>query len=323
MLARLSPLAATFSPAPKLSVVVPLFNCLALSKAMTGALRATIPAGTTCEIILVDDGSTDGTREWLATLGSPFRVVLNERNLGYGAANNRGASLARGEYLALLNNDLVLRPGWLEPMLEAHRSLGTDAGLIGNVQTDARSGAVDHAGIVFNHKGKAEHDRHPPSIWARSFRPVRKVPALTGACVLMTTALWKSLGGFDEGYVNGCEDVDLCLRAAAAGRTNAVALRSVVGHHISSSPGRKKRDEENSHRLAVLWRPTLVRLGATAWCRNYLGGDPQTLPDQELARQCACYLAGLRKSPPSGACAGVQAELELELQRWQSEAGAR
>ena len=57
------------------------------------------------------------------------------------------AAIARGEMLALLNNDLVLTPGWLEPILSAHASLGpTRAGLIGNVQLDAKTGALDHAG---------------------------------------------------------------------------------------------------------------------------------------------------------------------------------
>jgi GT2 family glycosyltransferase len=310
------------SPTPRLSVVVPLFNCLPLTQAVVAGLRATLPASLPYEVIFVDDGSTDGTREWLATLPPPFVVVLNERNLGYGAANNRGAERARGEYLALLNNDLVLTPGWLEPMLAAHRALGPKAGLVGNVQRDARTGAVDHAGIFINAKGKPEHDRRMPSAWARGLAPVRRVPAVTGACVLLTSALWRELGGFDEGYINGCEDVDLCLRAAAAGRVHAVALRSEIGHHISASPGRKRRDEANTHRLARRWRATLVQLGVRAWCRHYLSADARDLPDQALARQCVAYLLKLRRTAPPGACAGIQAALEIELRRWQWMPGA-
>ena len=82
---------------------------------MVDSLRATVPAGLSFELILVDDGSTDGTRDWLAGLRAPFRVLLNERNRGYAVSNNRGASAARGEILAFLNNDLVLTPGWLQP----------------------------------------------------------------------------------------------------------------------------------------------------------------------------------------------------------------
>ena len=226
----------------KVSFVIPLYNCLALTKAMVASLQASLPAGLDHEIILVDDGSTDGTRAWLATLPAPFRVVLNERNVGYAAANNRGADLARGEILALLNNDLVLSPGWLEPMLAAHRSLGSRAGLVGNVQLSVATGEVDHAGMFLNVKGKMEHLRARPSPLARWLQPVRPMCAVTGACVLLDRALWTQLGGFDEGYVNGSEDVDLCFRATAAGRVNAVARCSVVLHHVSASVGRKVRD---------------------------------------------------------------------------------
>ena len=132
----------------QVSFIIPLFNNLALTRACVASLQATLPAGLTHEIILVDDGSTDDTRSWLATLGPPFRVVLNDRNLGYAAANNRAIAIARGDVLALLNNDLVLLPRWLEPMLGAHRSLADRAGLIGNIQLDAGTGAIDHTGII-------------------------------------------------------------------------------------------------------------------------------------------------------------------------------
>lgn len=306
-------------PGPGLSVVTPLFNCLALTQAMVRSLQATLPTGLACEIILVDDGSADGTRAWLATLGPPFKVVLNEANLGYGAANNRGATLATGELLGLLNNDLVLGPGWLEPMIDAHRALGARAGVVGNIQLDARTGAVDHAGIAFSHQGKPEHVRAAYGRAARLFRPVRRAPAVTGACALLSRRLWQDLGGFDESFRNGGEDVDLCLRAAAAGRVNAVALRSVVRHHVSASPGRKLRDEGNSYRLALKWRADLARLSAEAWCRHHLRShwaEPRDFPDPALARQALAYLLRLRRRPPPGALARVGAAIELELWRW-------
>jgi O-antigen biosynthesis protein len=200
----------------QVSFIIPLFNCLALTRACVETLQATLPAGLSHEIILVDDGSTDGTREWLATLTSPFRVVLNERNLGYAIANNRGAGVAQGEFLALLNNDLILLPQWLQPMIQAHRRLGHQAGVIGNVQLDAVSDVVDHAGIVINRQGKPVHDRRPPSRLSRAFCGMRRVPAVTGACLLITRALWQQLGGFDEAYINGGEDIELCFQARAA-----------------------------------------------------------------------------------------------------------
>ena len=311
----------------QVSFVIPLLNNLALTRACVESLQATLPRGLAHEIILVDDGSTDDTRAWLATLAPPFRVVLNERNLGYAIANNRAVAIAHGKYLALLNNDLVLLPRWLERMLGAHRSLGERAGLVGNVQLDARSGAVDHTGIVINHQGKPVHDRALPSRFSRFFTTVRRVPAVTGACALIERALWQQLGAFDEAYVNGGEDVDLCFRARAAGRVNAVALTSVVRHHISSSVGRKLRDEENSYRLARRWHREFVAAATGSlrdWCRAY---HEQTLrdprdADRVLARRAWLYARRLSRTPPPEAVAALNAALDEEFARWAKMFGA-
>ena len=304
---------------PRISVVTPLFNCLAHTQAMVASLRGTIPPWIAYEVILVDDGSTDGTREWLARLGDPFRVILNERNEGFAAATNRGAAAARGRILALLNNDLILKRGWLRPMLSALRLLGRRAGLVGNVQIDAATHEVDHAGITVNLKGKPEHDRRRPGLASLLFRPAPGAFAVTGACVLVRAATWRRLGGFDEAYVNGCEDIDLCLRARQAGLVNVVALRSRVLHHVSSSPGRKLRDEENTRRLVQRWHREL----AVAACRPVAWDqflevlpEPRDFPDKAEALRTALYLARMRGSPPEPAVAVLEKAIDLELARW-------
>jgi GT2 family glycosyltransferase len=305
--------------APHVSVITPLFNCLGRTREMVASLQGAMPPGVSHEIILVDDGSTDGTREWLAGLGEPFRAVLNPGNLGFGAATNRGASAARGEVLALLNNDLVLHDGWLWPMMEALGDLGERAGLIGNVQLDAATREVDHAGIGINLKGKPEHDRRLPGFAMRLLRPVRRKVAVTGACVLVRSATWRRLGGFDEGYFNGCEDVDLCLRALDVGLVNAVALRSVVLHHVSSSPGRKLRDEENTRRLFLRWRQWLAYLGSRDWTWDHFGRvvqDPRDFPDPLEAWRMAFYMTRIRIEPPQSALEGMNAAIDAELARW-------
>jgi len=304
---------------PQLSVITPLFNCLGYSQAMIASLRASLPAGLSHEIILVDDGSTDGTREWLAGLGEPFRVILNERNLGFGAATNRGAAQARGRVLALLNNDLVFPPGWLRPMLGALRSLGRRAGIVGNVQFNADSLELDHAGIQVNLKGKPEHDRQPPSRAALLLRPRRRVLAVTGACVVVRRDTWERLGGFDEVFFNGCEDVDLCLRAREAGLVNCVALRSQVLHHISASPGRKRRDEENTRILVLRWRDELARIASREYtwlhfCR--VVREPRDFPDPIDAWRMVFFMLGLTGRPPEITLAQANGAIEVELARW-------
>jgi GT2 family glycosyltransferase len=308
--------------------VVPLYNCLSLTQAMLASLRDTVPASLAYEVIFVDDGSTDGTREWLSTVGpalvagpglptsaSPtIRSLLNEKNLGFAATCNRGAAVARGEYLFFLNNDLVLLPGWLEPMLAVF-SVRSDAGLVGNVQLNFATGAVDHAGLVFNAKGKPEHVTDP----GPRREPDRAVVAVTGACFGIRATTWNQLGGFDEAYVNGCEDVDLGLRARQAGLTNYVALRSVVRHHVSASLGRKLRDEQNTARLINRWRPHVISLMPRACARACLAAaweNPRDYVRLRVAYESFLYAIGLVSRPGPEIVAAASQALDLEAARW-------
>jgi GT2 family glycosyltransferase len=296
----------------KVSFIIPLDNGLPLTQAMLASLRATLPAGLDHEIIFVDDGSSDGTRAWLEALDAPCHALLNERNLGFASTCNRGAAVASGEFLFFLNNDLLLLPGWLEPMLATFTRFRR-AGLVGNVQLNFSTGAIDHAGIFFNHKGKPEHDIR------RGLAAHRKSDAVTGACFGIRGSLWRQLGGFDEGYINGCEDVDLCLRARAAGLTNLVALRSVVRHHVSASPGRKLRDEQNTARLHQRWREAIIpRIldGCCGVCLAAAWDEPRNYSDPGLARDAFLYLCGLLPWPTSVLLGAAGALLDVEQARW-------
>lgn len=302
------------------SFVIPLYNCLSLTKAMLASLQETIPAGLNHEILLIDDGSTDGTREWLGTLADPvIRVLLNEKNLGYAATNNRAAAGAAGDLLVLLNDDLVLTPGWLQPMLALQQRL-PKPGAVGNVQLNAVSGAVDHAGIYVTAKGKPEHDVTPAGRTAGA-GAWQTTPAVTGACLMMSRALWGELGGFEEQFRNGGEDVDLCFRARKAGRVNAVALDSVIRHHVSASPGRKDNDERNSYLLTLRWEKELIELGARAWCRQQVRHAPyRILPSLPAV---LLYLAGMRRTPPGVARRGVKQAIDHSLEIWTARFGDR
>ncbi len=301
----------------RVSFIIPLFNCLPLTQAMLASLQATLPAGLDHEVILIDDGSTDGTRDWLHTLWLPhLRVLLNDCNLGYASANNRAASAATGDFLVLLNNDLLLTPHWLEPMLAAHCALGARTGVIGNVQRSVRTGEIDHTGFVITERGKPEQDRTPPARFLR----LKNVPAVTGACLLVARPLWQQLGGFDERFVNGCEDLDLCFKASSTGLINAVALRSIVHHHISASLGRRDRDEENSRKLTDRWRAHLRDLGSQASCRDYLARELRAaIPASELidALHAGFHTARMTSRPPTVALRRMSDALDGELSRWE------
>ena len=302
----------------RLSILTALFNCLPHTQAMLASLRATLPRDLDWELVFADDGSTDGTRDWLAATAAAdprMRVVLQPENRGFAAANNRAASLATGDVLALLNNDLVLAPGWLEPMvrvLESH----PDAALVGNVQTSVESGQIHHTGLFINAHGKPEHDRAPPAAAGP-----RRVVAATAACALVRREVFAQLGGFDEAFRNGHEDVDFCLRARAAGRTSYVALDSTVAHHVSASPGRGAGKIVNAARSMNRWRGALPALAGEAW------SDPHLRARWERRLPWPARLR-LRLAPPhpengfpSGLERLVRRRIDRQLARWQRELG--
>lgn len=306
---------------PRVSFIVPLHNCLPLTQALVASLHATVPESPGWELILVDDASRDDTPRWLDAIATGnIRAIRNTANEGFAVSCNRGAAAARGEILVFLNNDLLLTPRWIEPMLAVHDRLGARAGAIGNLQIRMSDGSLDHAGIRINTKGKPEHirDRRGGSPWSL-IRGFRSVDAITGACLLVSSRLWNDLRGFDERFVNGCEDVDFCLRLREANKVNAVALKSTVRHHVSSSPGRKLHDEQNTFRLTLKWRDTLGALAARRWCWEYLSRawtDPREPVGAWQAMGTLAFGLYLRRKPPALALHAMSRVIDHELERW-------
>jgi len=249
----------------EVSIITALYNRLDLTKSFLEDLDRTL-GKIPYEVILVDDGSTDGTREFLQSLHAPhFRCFLNEDNLGYAGSNNRGASEAKAPILCFLNNDLVLHDGWFEPMRDL---LDETTGAVGNVQLNAQTGRIDHAGIIFAPWGIPEH-------WGQNYLCIpkkggRDFKAVTGACCVLFRSVFETVGGFDDKYRNGFEDIDFCLRLRESGLRNKVAFSSRVGHWISASPGRKDKDAANIRRFLDHWGEQTSKWGMADWPSHYL-----------------------------------------------------
>ncbi len=295
---------------PKVSVVTATYNKLELTQSFWASLLS-YPPHEPWEIICIDDGSTDGTREWLNELeawswelraGSleprssgnsvkvdavtlfnqcsnpPLRikVVLNDINLGYAANNNLGAQAARGYILVFLNNDLILTPGWFYPLLEVFNEEPWQAtavprrlGIVGNVQLQVSTGFVDHAGIYFDLVGMPVHQfKYRPREALKIVGTICR--AVTAACWCVRREVFLEVGGFDTGYRNGFEDIDLCLRLGQLGYTHWVDYRSVIWHHVSSSPGRTKHNDANRARFLKQWAGVTAKFGQVEWPREYL-----------------------------------------------------
>ena len=233
---------------PLVSFIIPVFNCLALTKDCLRSLEQTVQRHA-WEAIIVDDCSTDVTGEFLASLPPPYRVLRNETRQSFAASNNRAAALARGEFLGFLNNDIVLTPMWLEPMLAAFERF-PDAGFVGNVQRNPRTRRYEHMGMVFSGHSHLCVGRYFPF---KPFRGYTQWRAVSGACCLIRRSVFLQAGGFDEAYVNGCEDMDLCLRLGQQGYRHYVANSSVIYHYVSSTEGRHDFEQRNKVKLLERW----------------------------------------------------------------------
>ncbi|MBX9704772.1 MAG: glycosyltransferase, partial [Gammaproteobacteria bacterium] len=235
-----------------ISFVVPLYNHLEQTKAMLCSLQATLGTDLDYEIIFVDDASSDGTQNWLQSLDDlRIRTVFNPANIGYAGSTNAGVRLAQGPLLGLLNNDLLFEPGWLEPMLALLFLPGFNTGLVGNVQYRVADGKLDHAGVCLNAQGQFVHIQQLADTRAGYI----KASAVTGACMLLRKEDFDAQGGFDEHFINGCEDIDLCFKLRAAGKFIYVATGSRIRHHVSlSRQVNTLNNERNSRYLFARWR---------------------------------------------------------------------
>jgi len=142
-----------------------------------------------------------------------------------------------------------------------------NVGIVGNIQLDAKRGWVDHAGIFFNLEGLPTHAwktrKRPPS------EPISERSAVTAACMLIRRNDFLKHKGFDEGYQNGMEDVDLCVRLKHSGYRHFVANRSVILHHISQSPNRHLKNEANTKRFKMLRADSAKTFGQKEWASHY------------------------------------------------------
>ena len=145
------------------SVIVPCWNQLEFTRHCIAALRR--HTREPWELVVIDNGSTDGTRDYLAGVQDmspvPVRVVANARNLGFPAAINQGLRRARGEYLVLLNNDVVVTEGWLDHLvaLASASTEGIGPGIAGKM-----GAGLDLTVIDFNElrSGDGEACASPP-----------------------------------------------------------------------------------------------------------------------------------------------------------------
>jgi len=214
------------------SIVMLTMNQLAYTKECVNSIRQHTPESH--EIIFVDNGSTDGTVQWLKKLvkrHNHYRLIANPTNLGFSRGCNQGIMASSGAHVLLLNNDVVVTEGWLSGLM-ACLTRTPDTGIVGPM-TNQISGPQKISDEAYT--------RRDLDAYAKAFRERhrhRRIPArrIVGFCMLFRRSLVETIGPLDERFGTGnFEDDDLCLRAALLGHRNVIAGDVFIHHYGSRS----------------------------------------------------------------------------------------
>jgi GT2 family glycosyltransferase len=189
------------------------------------------------EVVLVDNGSTDESVDFMRESYAWVKLVLLEENTGFASGNNRGLENALGDYIVTLNNDTCAEPDWLEKLVEvanAHPS----AGMVGSrICSFYDHDIIDSIGMGICRDGMSR-GRYRNKRWSDLHLPAVEEILFPSACVaLYRRAMIDEVGFFDDDFFAYAEDSDLGLRGRLAGWEAVLATQAVVYHKYSQSSG--------------------------------------------------------------------------------------
>lgn len=221
---------------PLISVVIPLWNGRSLiDDCLSALLVSSAQVGAEAEIIVVDNGSADGGAAHVAATWpqAQIRLFQNEKNLGFAGGCNVGLRAARGRYLALLNQDTQVRPGWLAALVQG---LDAGAGVVGSLALLPDGVTVQHAGgaiewptAIARHVGYGE-------ALGPQWQQAADMPFVTAAAMAFSRRLVDEIGLLDEMFWPGYyEDADFCFRAREAGYSVRYLPDAILTHQEHAS----------------------------------------------------------------------------------------
>jgi GT2 family glycosyltransferase/glycosyltransferase involved in cell wall biosynthesis len=250
----------------EISIVIPVFNQFRFTQACLASLQEH-RGPDRFEVIVVDDCSTDETAEAISRI--PGIVYLrNETNSGFIVSCNRGAQKARGKYLVFLNNDTLVRDGWLTALVDTFAE-GPDAGIVGSklIYPDGR--LQEAGGIIWRdasgwNYGKFDDPAKP------EYNYLREVDYSSAAALMILKSLFQSVGGFDPRYAPAYyEDTDLAFKVRQAGYKVVYQPLSEVIHYEGATggtdlaTGTKKHQDINRSTFAERWAAELLEKPAS------------------------------------------------------------
>jgi len=198
------------------------------------------------EIIVVDNGSTDESISYLNALQSnlPIKIVKNNKNKSFSEANNAAVDISNGEYILLLNNDIEPTFGWLNEMMQTALRYN-NVGAVGaklvypynfnSIYNKNNSFKIQHAGIAYKLESNNEINPFHLCKGLEAFDEYSNIEQLragvTGAVLLVKKEIYKEVGGLDEDYYYGYEDVDFSLKLLERGYLNIYCPKALLFHY--------------------------------------------------------------------------------------------
>ena len=245
---------------PLVSIVICLYGKREYTERCLTSLQDALgpKLGREVELVLVDNASPDDTRELLARWEDRARVVLLDENRNFAGGNNAGAAVATGRVLLFLNNDTEVPAGVVEEL--AAEALRPSVGLVG-LRLRYPDGRLQHGG--FGWRGSTNgflpfHLFHGEDGELPSASVAFDTSAVTGACIAIRAELFHWIGRFDEAYVNGWEDADLCQRVRAAAARVRYRGDLEVLHHEGVTSGHHYASAQNEERFRDRWTSSLL-----------------------------------------------------------------
>jgi len=250
------------SDTPTASIILPVYNQWDFTHACLESILVN-SAGTSYEVILIDDHSTDETVN-IGRYAANIRVIRNEHNMGFLLNCNKAAALAKGKYVILLNNDTLVQAGWLEWMIRTLEER-PDAGMVG-AKLIFSTGRLQEAGSIVFCDGSAMNYGREDLPDRPQYNYFKEVDYCSAAAVCVRKAIWDKAGGFDTRYVPAYyEDTDLAMQVRSMGFKTVYQPKAVVIHFEGTSHGTdittgiKKKQDENQKVFFTKWQEELAR----------------------------------------------------------------
>ncbi len=219
------------------SIVIAVYNQLAYTKQCWEAIRkhTSLPF----ELIIIDNASTDGTGDFLRSINA--LLITNHTNNGCAGAWNQGVRASRGDKIVIMNNDVLVTPGWIEALIQFMEKTGH-----GIVSPSVREGALNYDLITYS--------RNFTKLCVQASRP-----QALGLCMLVRRSVFDKIGLFDEQFFVGHEDTDFIWRCKQAGFTVGMTGSAFV-HHFSGvtqkqikAAGRSDYGKSNADKFFKKW----------------------------------------------------------------------